>query len=244
MYWLPFVTLLLCLLLSGSFCVSFLAAIAETAKCSSFRGHSGVLRKFAQHFPDTYFSVCTLRKGFLYIAKATDVQVCVCPVPFHRDDLQVAPKVARVKAAEREPVAVPRQHRRRVQLTPVCQLRVEDRDLRCAIHVRPDAGQPTSRDPASFVRHLDGDILASLCNDDSDWRGIGIVLKAVLHRSQRVLHQLEQHLMQVAGDVRHREVVVAVHLDLWCTSVQAQAHLSRVVNRMLRDNARPHLDVD
>lgn len=113
-----------------------------------------MLRKFAQHFPDTYFSVFTLRKGFLYIAKATDVQVCVCPVPFHRDDLQVAPKVARVKAAEREPVAVPRQHRRRVQLTPVCQLRVEDRDLRCAIHVRPDAGQPTSRDPASFVRHL------------------------------------------------------------------------------------------
>lgn len=48
----------------------------------------------------------SLWQGFLYIAEPVEVQVCICAIPLHADDLQVTSKVASIQAGDGQTIPV------------------------------------------------------------------------------------------------------------------------------------------
>mmetsp|Transcript_17744 Transcript_17744/g.55123 ORF Transcript_17744/g.55123 Transcript_17744/m.55123 type:complete len:377 (+) Transcript_17744:1295-2425(+) len=168
------------------------------------------------------------------------MQVGVCAVPLHRDDLQVASKVARIEPRERQAVAVACEHRRALHHRATAVLRRllgkhrQRRRVRRGVQVRPDAATAAARDAAALVADLEGDVLVAIRHHQAHWRRVAVGISVALrHRAQRVLDQLEEALVQVARHVREAQVAVGEDLHLRCEPIVSQTHRPRVGDGVL-----------
>ena len=96
----------------------------------------------------------------------------------------------------------------------------------------------------TMFSYLDRDVLDPVGDDDPDWRSDLVrVHEALLHRAQRVLHELEHHQMQVRGDVpafgtthknermNHVYIVIFTVSHYYITNVNSHVHVFTCVNR-------------
>ncbi|KAJ2393324.1 hypothetical protein GGI05_002451 [Coemansia sp. RSA 2603] len=140
------------------------------------------------------------------------MKVGVGAVPFERDQLEVAAKVPSVQAAQRQTVAKAGERGLEVALV---KLRVEHRRLCGGVHVRPHLLHGAARNSAALIRHLDGDVLVALSDNNLDWRvAVSLVAVELNDGTQRVFQKLKDHVVQMRGHVHELEVLGAVQLDL------------------------------
>ena len=90
------------------------------------------------------------RKGFLRVPKPIEVQVGVCAIALHGNDLQVSPKVAGIQAADGETVPVTSKGSRGVFTLPSLVQQLQ-RGCGCCVQVGPDFGDACSGDTATLI---------------------------------------------------------------------------------------------
>ena len=152
----------------------------------------------------------------------------------HGNETQVAPKVSRVEARERE--AVSESRHRRVKVARVKVL-VDELSLHGGVHIRPDERDGAARDAAALVRDLDRDVLLALDDDDLDRRDrvLLVVPVALDAGAERVLEQLEADVRQVPRHVRKVQVAWAdqLHGRALDHPVVLLADKARVLDRLM-----------
>mmetsp|Transcript_9439 Transcript_9439/g.31973 ORF Transcript_9439/g.31973 Transcript_9439/m.31973 type:complete len:382 (-) Transcript_9439:288-1433(-) len=177
------------------------------------------------------------RQGLAAVAQAAQVQKGVGPVALHAHDIQIAPKIPRIRPRGGQPVPEAREGGVSADLRVGEVVLLLEGRARRGEEVAPDAAHVGPRDAAPLVGYFDHNILVLLAVGDDHAHGRHLRLGPVelAHGAEGVFDHLEEHVVEVGRDVAEGEVGAPFDLHLRRVPVLPGTHVARVLDGVSRN---------